>query len=63
MKNKQWKHLSNSTDEMLQAWDKASPIRKLQWLEEINQFYRMAVPQRKRLFWLKTKSALKSQNL
>lgn len=46
---KSWPHLSNVTDEMLLAWYKTSALKKLQWLEDVRQFYIKAVPKKKQL--------------
>ena len=49
---KKWPHLTNTTDEMLLAWSKTSPLKKMQWLEEVRKLWGLALPKskRKRLF-------------
>ncbi|MCA9407651.1 MAG: hypothetical protein H6755_03930 [Candidatus Omnitrophica bacterium] len=48
-RKKEWKHLSNTTDEMLLKWSKLSPLRKLEWLEQMRLFYKKAVSKKVRL--------------
>jgi len=48
-KKDKWLHLSNTSDEMLVKWSKLSPIKKLQWLEDMRLFYKKANPKKKRL--------------
>ena len=50
--SKSWPHLSNVKDDMLLKWYKTSALKKLQWLEDVRQFYIKAVPEKKRLAYV-----------
>ncbi|VAX36647.1 hypothetical protein MNBD_UNCLBAC01-2063 [hydrothermal vent metagenome] len=47
----QWEHLTNTTDDMLLKWHNTSALKKLQWLEDVHQLYKKAVPKKKQIFY------------
>ena len=46
-----WPYLTNNSDETLVRWSRLSPLKKLQWLENMRQFYRRLVPKKKRILY------------